>query len=30
MDMQFHWLHCCGNKKQCRTYWGAGVPSLVN
>ena len=24
MDMRFHWLRCCANQRQFRTYWRVG------
>ena len=24
MDMRFHWLRCCANKRQFQTYWRTG------
>jgi len=30
MGMRFHWLRCCTNQKQFRTYWHAGATNLAD
>jgi len=30
MDMQFHWLRCCGTQGQCRYNWRLGTQNLAD